>query len=130
MRKECLRKSQMSDTSISEASSWAEELLRWESRGPGDTNNALRRLARKTGVSYSTFWALRYRQPKDIYLSVYTKLASAYRAERQRQIQRLIHDLEITKAVAGPDGAAVAAAEAVVRATVGPDREASNAGEA
>ncbi|WP_020184799.1 hypothetical protein [Methylopila sp. 73B] len=116
--------------SLDQAASWADDLLRWESRGPGDTDNALRRLARRYGVAYATLWALRYRRPKDLYLSAYNKLAAAYRAERQRQFDRLAHDIEITKAIAGPDGAAVAAAEAVVQAAGRSDRQTANTGEA
>ena len=106
----------MLGATVEHASTLAEDLLRWETRGPGDTENAMRRLARRYGVPYATFWRLRYRQPKDIYLSVYLKLRAAYDAERSRQLDRLCHDIEKTAAVAGADCDSVRAAQALVDA--------------
>lgn len=117
MRKKCLRKHQMSDVAyVQQAASWAEDLLGWESRGPGDTDNAMRRLSRKTGVSYATYWKLRYRRPKDLGVSVFFKLQAAYEAVRQHQIKRLTDETKTTAALAGPDRASVRAAQALVDA--------------
>lgn len=117
MEKSWLRKKQMSDvSSVDQASAWADALLRWESRGPGDTKNALRRLARKTGVSYATYWALRYRRPKDMYCSVFDKLSAAYHAARQHQFERLSDEIRTTTASAGAESASVRAALALVDA--------------
>lgn len=117
MDKKPLRERQMSDVALVErAASWADALLKLESRGPGDLDNAMRRLARKTGVSYATFWKLRYRRPKDVFASVYFSLLAAYEAEHKRQLERLTHELELTRAIAGADCRAVRSAEALVAA--------------
>ncbi len=102
------------DAFVNKAANWADALVRLESRGPGDLENAMHRVARKTGVPYRTFWNLRYRRPKDIFTSVYFKLGTAYDAARQHQIERLTNDIETTAAVAGPDRASVRAAMALV----------------
>lgn len=107
----------MSDVAyVQRAATWAEDLLGWESRGPGDTDNAMRRLSRKTGVSYATFWKLRYRRPKDLMVSVFFKLEAAYEAARLHQIERLTNDIETTARTAGSDRASVRAALALVDA--------------
>lgn len=100
---------------VDQAAEWAKALTRAESRGPGDLENAWRRLEARYGVSPNTFWSLRYRRPKDIAVSVFVRLRAAYQAECERQMRRLKHELEITRAIAGPDNSAVVAAEAVVR---------------
>jgi hypothetical protein len=131
MRESSLREEQMSDVTatVDEASRWAAELTRMESRGPGDIPNAWQRLERRYGVPTRTFWALRYRRPKDLWASVYLKLRAAYQAECARQFERLKNELEITRAIAGPDAPSVVAAEAVVgpvlRAMEAQAREAS-----
>lgn len=98
------------------AAGWARKLVQHESHGPGDTNNALRRLSARYHISYSTLWALRYRKPKEMVVSVFTRIQAAYLAECQRQLKRLEHEIEITRAVAGPDCDAVRSAEAVLDA--------------
>lgn len=119
MCKKSLRGEQMTDSAyIDDAAHWARELTRAESRGPGDMRNAWSRLERRYGVPARTFWALRYRRPKDLWASVYLRLRAAYEAECARQVERLEHEIGITKALVGTDHAAVAAAEAVVGASV------------
>lgn len=85
-----------------------------ETRGSGDTEAAMRRIEMKYGVSYSDLWALRYRKPKRIWADVLERIRAAYEAQRQEQMRRLQHDIEITKAISGADCAAVRAAEALV----------------
>lgn len=101
-------------TYTDQAASWAKSLLHKESRGPGDTDNAMRRLSQRYGIPYGSLWTLRYRKPKDVFASVYFALQNAYAAECERQLKRLQHDIEITKRIAGPNGRAVRAAEALV----------------
>lgn len=98
-----------------EARAMALTMLRLEARGPGDMPNAMRRLARRHGLSWRVFWSLRYRPPPDVFVGVYRKLEAAYLAELERQERLLRHDIEITKLRTGPDHAAVRAAEALVR---------------
>jgi hypothetical protein len=106
------------DTWVDSAARWAEALVKAESRGPGDLDNARRRIARRHGLSHSILWRLRYRRPRDVLASVYFTLRSAYETECARQIDRLAHELEVTKAIAGADGRAVRAAQALVDASL------------
>lgn len=111
---------EMSDADfVSEASGWARRLTQSEARGPGDMENAWCRLEARYGVSWRTFWALRYRVPRDITASVYHRLRSAYEAECERQMCRLQNEIEITKEKVGADHRTVVAAEAALRAPDG-----------
>jgi hypothetical protein len=89
-------------------------MVQWESRGPGDTDNALRRVARQSGVQYGAVWSLRYRAPKRIWADVYVALSTAYETARQRQLQALQNDIDTTAAVVGHGHPAVAAALAAL----------------
>jgi len=122
--KKSLRGTMSEAACVDQAAQWASRLTHAESRGPGDIENAWRRLEARYGVPWRAFWALRYRRPRDIAASIYLRLQAAYQAECERQMRLLTHELEITKAIVGPDSAAVAAAQAVVgesaRASVAP----------
>lgn len=98
------------------ARDWANQLVSRESRGPGDTENAMHRLEARYGISWRTFWSLRYRPPPDVLIGVYERLRAAYMAECERQLRLLRHELEITRAKAGAGATAVVAAQAVVDA--------------
>lgn len=105
------------DTPVQEivaARQWADAMVQRESRGSGDLENAMRRLETRYGIPWRTFWMLRYRPPHDIAASIFMKLFAAYRAECERQMRQLRHELEITEAIAGPAAAAVRAAQALV----------------
>jgi hypothetical protein len=103
----------MSDALVSDAQGWAKWLILQESRGPGDTENAMRRVAARYGVDFRALWALRYRPPKRIFADIYFVLRAAHAAECERQLRRLRHDLELTKAAAGSHHASVRAAAAL-----------------
>lgn len=100
---------------VTEARGWAKEMIAREAKGPGDFENAMRRIETRFGVPYGLLWSLRYRHGlKDILASSYVRLKIAYEAQCAQQIRKLEHELEITKAKAGADHAAVRAAEALV----------------
>jgi hypothetical protein len=112
----------MSDAAyIADAAKWSKELTRMRARGPGDTDNAMRQIEREYGIDYGYQWSLRYRvdRLKFISHSIYLRIHGAYQAECDRQMRKLQHEIEITKAVAGASHAAVVAAEAVVGAEDG-----------
>lgn len=100
-------------TAIAQARGWANALVQRETRGNGDTENAMRRLESRYGIPWRTFWTLRYRPPTEIFQSTYERLWAAYQAECDRQMRLLKHELEITRLTA-PDHPAVAAVEALV----------------
>lgn len=83
---------------VGEAADWSTALWKKTHDGMGDTQEAaMYRAAERYGVEPQTFWALRYRRPKDILASIYFRLKAAYEAECGRQEARLRHELELTK---------------------------------
>jgi hypothetical protein len=112
--KKFLQESKMTDLYVDQAAEWAKALTRSETRGPSDQPHAWRRLEARYGIPSQTFWSLRYRKPRDIAVSIYMRLQAAYQAECERQTNRLLHEIEITKKIAGASHAAVVAAEALV----------------
>lgn len=92
----------------------ANELIRMESRGAGDTESAMKRLGRRYGLNWRVFWTLRYRRPADVFVSVYQKLNDAYRAECGRQLRKLEHELQIAQSKGVPVDDLRAAADHLV----------------
>jgi hypothetical protein len=114
----------MSDAAyLDQAAMWSKDLTRMKARGPGDTENAMRRIEREYGIDYGFLWSLRYRrgQLKIISLSVYEGIRAAYREECARQMRKLENELKRTEAIVGPDSSAVRAAKAVVGPSLGKD---------
>lgn len=98
--KTSLHQEQQMSEYVADASRWAGALLQREHRGPGDTlDAAMWRAEQKWGIDHNTFWSLRYRPPRDIVVSVYMRLKSAYEHEIQKQEARLQHELMLSKAV-------------------------------
>lgn len=120
MCKNPLRMTQMTNADVMQARDYADELLRWETRGPGDTENAMRRLANRYALPFGKWWALRYRPPKEIASHVLTCIAAAHAAERQRQLRKLAHDIALTEATAGHSRDLADAARALVGSAMGP----------
>lgn len=107
----------MSDAAyLDQAAAWSKDLTRMKARGPGDTENAMRQIEREYGIDYGFLWSLRYRRERlrIISISVYEKIAAAYRAECERQLRKLRHEITITETLAGPDRASVRSAKTLV----------------
>lgn len=112
----------MSDAAyLDQAAAWSKDLTRMKARGPGDTENAMRRVEREYGIDYGFLWSLRYRRERlrTISISVYEGIRAAYRAECAAQMRKLEHDIKRTEEIAGPDNNAVRAAKALLRQSVG-----------
>jgi hypothetical protein len=103
---------------VKQAQDWANELIRAEARGACDFGDAMRRVARKIGVSYSTLRGLRYRPPKDVGVSLYLTLQAAYRAECERQAKKIENEIAIAAAKMGSASALVRAAAALAGAEI------------
>lgn len=89
---------------LEEARGWAKYLIKAESRGNGDTENAMRRVAaRHKGVKFSLLYDFRYRPPKDIMVGAFMALRNAYLAQCEKEMRRLQHAIEITKKTTGLD---------------------------
>lgn len=84
--------------SLSVARDWANVLVRRESRGSGDTENAMRRLEARYGIPWRVFWSLRYRPPRDLLLNTFLQLRAAYLHECERQQALLQHEIAVAKA--------------------------------
>ena len=124
MFKNDLPKDQMSDAVyIEQAAKWSREIVQLRARGPGDTDNAMRSIEREYGVDYWFLWSLRYRKDriKEIGISAYLRVYHAWQAEKERQAKKHRHDIDITKAICGPDHPAVVAAQALARAQADED---------
>ena len=107
----------MSDAAyLDQAAHWSKDLTRMKSRGPGDTQNAMRSIEREYGIDYGFLWSLRYRrdQLKIISISVYESIRAAYRKECERQLRKLKNEIRITEEITGPDCDAVHEAKALV----------------
>lgn len=87
---------------VEQAANWANELVKRQHRGPGDTvEAAMHRASSKYRIDHQTLWRLRYRKPKDMMLKAYLRLKAAYEAEIERQEAKLAHELELTKTLRG-----------------------------
>ncbi len=109
----------MSDTAyLDQAAIWSRDLTQMKSRGPGDTENAMRQIEREYGVDYGFLWSLRYRRDRlrIISISVYESIRAAYRAECAAQMRKLGNEITRTEEIAGADSAAVHAAKALLDA--------------
>ena len=80
------------------AQSMANQMIVREARGPGDIDNAMRRLEAKYGIPHSFLWSLRYRPPQDILMGAWSRLVCAYQAECDRQKRLLDAELATAKA--------------------------------
>ncbi len=101
---------------LDQAALWSKDLTRMKSRGPGDIDNAMRKIEREYGIDYGFLWSLRYRRDrlKIISISAYEIIRAAYRAECERQMRKLENDIKRTEEIAGPDRASIRAAKALV----------------
>ena len=114
----------MSDAAyLDQAATWSKDLTRMKARGPGDTENAMRRIEREYGIDYGFLWSLRYRRErlKIISLSVYEGIRAAYRAECAAQMRKLENDIKRTEEIAGSNSNSVVAAKALLRQGLGKD---------
>jgi hypothetical protein len=108
----------MSDAAyLDQAAHWSKDLTRMKARGPGDIENAMRQIEREYGVDYGFLWSLRYRRDRlrTISISVYEGIRAAYRAECERQMRKLEHEIKVTETLAGADNAALVQIKAAVR---------------
>lgn len=114
----------MSDAAyLDQAAIWSKDLTRMKARGPGDTENAMRNVAREYNIDYGFLWSLRYRRERlrIISVSVYETIRAAYRAECERQMRKLGNEIKRTEEIAGADSNSVRAAKTVAGPYMGKD---------
>lgn len=124
MCKKSLTGGQVSDVAyIDEAAFRCRELTRMKSRGPGDTENAMRQIESDYGIGFYVTWQLRYRRSRirSLAWDVVERIKAAHAAECQRQLNKLKQQAERTKAARGADHPLVVATEALVRREEAPE---------
>lgn len=90
------REDKMSVAYINDAKGMAKTLLSREFRGPGDTiEAAAHRIQNKLGVPATVILRLRHREVKDMLMSNFMMLASAYKAASERIDRAYEHEREI-----------------------------------
>ena len=75
---------------VDEAEECARALVRAESRFPGDYGPAMRRVARRLGISFGTLFDLHYRKPKQIAAERWAALVMEH-AEQYRKERSAVH---------------------------------------
>lgn len=98
---------------VDQASTMAQRLVNREARGPGDTDNAMRRCSQKFDLPYGFLWKLRYRKPKRVFADLYFALQEAVEKQRQQQERLFEHERSIAEAKTWIGKALVSAADAV-----------------
>jgi hypothetical protein len=96
------------------ASDYVRRMVENETRGWGDTDNALARLEAKYGLSFWTLQNLRTGRAKTVEASLFNRIKAAFVDQCGRHAARLLHEAEMAKAV-NPD-VDVAAIENQIRA--------------
>lgn len=49
---------------VEQSQDWARKIVNADVRGPGDLENAMRRVESRFGIPFAALWALRYRPPR------------------------------------------------------------------
>jgi hypothetical protein len=77
---------------VDDARERVKEMVRWESRGPGDIENAMLRIAGHTSVPYGELWKLRYRPGKSIDAHIYAAIVLGYEQWREHQRREFLDE--------------------------------------
>ena len=118
MRNSSLRDRQMNASAfVIQARDWARDVVNADVRGPGDLENAMRRVEQRCGIPFAALWGLRYRPPKDVGVSIYTKLQAAHADMCERQMRKFRDELDRTKATGWVGETLIRAADALAGAS-------------
>ena len=96
------------------AGGYVRRMVENETRGWGDTENALSRLEIKYGLPFWTLNNLRTGRAKTVEATLYEKIRSAFADQCARHAARLLHEAEVAMAVKPDDD--LAAIENQIRA--------------
>jgi hypothetical protein len=100
--------------SAAQASIYVREMIHREARGPGDYENAMRRIEAKYGVGFWTLDHLRKGKAKTCDVGLYAQIKSAFADHCGAHARRLLKKAEIAQIVEPNDD--VAAIETEIRA--------------
>lgn len=84
------------------ATGYVKRMVQRESRGPGDIDNALRRIGQRYGLPFWSLWHLRKGKAKTCDVTLFAGIKGAYLDMCQRQAESLLHEIKIELA-AGDD---------------------------
>jgi hypothetical protein len=90
------------EMSVDAATDYVRTMVQRESHGPGDLDNAMRRLEAKYGLPFWTLWHLRKGKAKTVEASLLARIRGAYLDMCQRQASNLLHEIKM-EAAAGHD---------------------------
>lgn len=80
--------------SVAKATEYVRTMVHRESRGPGDIENALRRLEAKYGLPFWSIWHLRKGKAKTVEASLLARIEGAYLDMCKRQATSLLSEIE------------------------------------
>ena len=84
--------------SVEAATDYVRTMVQRESNGPGDLDNAMRRLEAKYGLPFWTLWHLRKGKAKTVEASLLARIRGAYLDMCQRQASNLLHETKMEAA--------------------------------
>lgn len=122
------RKHGVQPMSVEAASDYARELVKMESRGPGDTGNAMDRLQTRYGIGVWQISHLRANRAKSCDTKLYTKIRLAYLDMCARQVSKFQHKIEMERAAGDDTNSDLAAEAAALAAKIYAKRAAINQG--
>jgi hypothetical protein len=99
-------------SSVDLAIDYARKAVQTEARGPGDLEDAMRRLEATTGVGYWTWWGLWNKRRKLVDHDLFQRVRGAYLDLCKRQLSKAQHVLAIEAAKGSADDLQDLAAEA------------------
>lgn len=85
--------------STAQATAYVRRMVELESRGHGDLERALHDLARASGIGFWTLEHLRKGKAKTVEAGLMARLMGAYVRYCEQQVARLLHEIEIEKAL-------------------------------
>jgi hypothetical protein len=98
MCKKSLRVQQMNPSAfVDHTAEMNRQLVNGECRGPGDLENAMRRVEQRWGIPFSVSWAFRYRRPKTVAADIYARHLQAVETFKENQLRRLQDERATTK---------------------------------
>ncbi len=88
--------------SVEAATDLIRTMVQRESRGPGDIDNAMRRLEARYGLSFWSIWHLRKGKAKTVEATLLGRIRAAYLDMCAKQASNLLHEIEV-EAATGDD---------------------------
>lgn len=85
--------------SAATATEYVRRMVARESRGPGDTLNAMSRLEQKYGIGFWQLSHLRGGRAKSVDVGLFARIRAAYLDYCENQIRLLEHEIAVEKAI-------------------------------